>query len=88
MGCSSTSRLSVNNQEIIADYRKFLEVCKKGAKLVVLDDDIIDVSEFINLHPGGTVMIQKYIGIFVNMINKKVWKLVDLYMEDFKCQNQ
>lgn len=35
---------------------------KKGQQLVVLDDLILDVSSFMNFHPGGRFVIKHNVG--------------------------
>lgn len=43
-------------------YSKFLSKVKKGEELVILDDYILDISKFMDYHPGGRFSIQHNIG--------------------------
>jgi len=42
--------------------KDFQERVKNGEKLVVLDDMVLDVSSFINNHPGGNFSLTHNIG--------------------------
>jgi cytochrome b involved in lipid metabolism len=46
----------------IMDSQDFEERVNKGEKLMILDDLVLDVSEFINHHPGGKFFIVHCIG--------------------------
>jgi len=66
MGCGTVSKQEIENTKItlsINNYPQFYEAISKGSKLVVLDDDVIDISSFIEKHPGGKLTLEKCIGI-------------------------
>ena len=41
---------------------EFDEKIKKGAKLVILDGYVLDISSFMNEHPGGRFSLEHNIG--------------------------
>jgi sterol desaturase/sphingolipid hydroxylase (fatty acid hydroxylase superfamily) len=42
---------------------QFKEECKKGKKLTIINNEIIDCTSWIDNHPGGKSMIERIIGI-------------------------
>jgi len=69
MGCSTVTKQPENQNVVpnIHSYKQFYEAIAKGSKLVILDDDVLDIANFINQHPGGKTMLEKYCGIFNSM---------------------
>jgi cytochrome b involved in lipid metabolism len=41
---------------------EFLEQCKQGKQLTIIDKEILDCSSWIEAHPGGRDAIQKLVG--------------------------
>lgn len=46
----------------IKTYDKFFEFIKIGAKLVIYEDQVIDITSFYKKHPGGINNLENYIG--------------------------
>ena len=46
----------------ISSYDEFFAAIGKGAQLVVLDDWVVDVNKFLEIHPAGPEPLQKYVG--------------------------
>lgn len=52
----------IENKKFISFDEFKNRVEKKGEKLVILDDYILDVANFLTLHPGGLFSLSKNIG--------------------------
>ena len=62
MGCNASERKDEPAKGSITTNKQFFEAISKGAKLVVLENSVIDVSKFASMHPGGAEVINKYVG--------------------------
>lgn len=51
-----------NSSKTLVTHHEFLEKIKKGEKLVILDDMVVDISGFLLTHPGGRFALQHNIG--------------------------
>ncbi len=67
MGCSACER-SLERTDILTEkitsYEQLYDAVKKGHKLVVFEDMVIDLNTFLRIHPGGTEMFKTCVGIF------------------------
>ncbi len=63
MGCGSTKRIDSPTRDSIATYAQLYAAIAKGAKLVVLEDSVIDLRSFLSIHPGGPEVFSPCIGI-------------------------
>ena len=60
MGCGHSQRQSFGP---ITSYKQYFEAIANGAQFVILEDDVIDLRTFADLHPGGKEILEKYVGI-------------------------
>ena len=63
MGCGSINKGQSVSRKPINTYEAFFEEIEKGAKLVVLGDEVLDISQLILTHPGGPEPLNKYVGM-------------------------
>ncbi len=46
----------------ITSYTEFFEELEKGRKLVVYEDVVLDVTQFVPTHPGGPDLLLPLVG--------------------------
>ena len=64
MGCGrSATRKDPVGKRNITTYTHLFEEIAKGRKLVVYEDNVLDVDSFIAIHPGGEEVFKSMIGI-------------------------
>ncbi len=61
MGCSACKDKRGEGEEI-KSYEDLEKAVAKGRKLVVYEDIVIDVTNFIAEHPGGAQTLEQYVG--------------------------
>ena len=69
MGCNPSEREKETSKESISTYKQFFEAINKGAKLIVLETAVLDVSKFSSTHPGGADIFDKYLGTIQHITN-------------------
>lgn len=63
MGCGqSRARSSAVIKKHITSYTEFFEELEKGRKLVVYEDVVLDVTQFVPTHPGGPDLLLPLVG--------------------------
>lgn len=64
MGCGTSSARNVKEvkKNYITSYDKFFAAITKGSKLVVVDNKVVDVTEIIPIHGGGSEQIENLVG--------------------------
>jgi hypothetical protein len=62
MGCGTSNRNVKEAQKGITSYDMFYEAISKGAKLVVLDDKVVDINGFLAVHRDGNEALEKVVG--------------------------
>jgi cytochrome b involved in lipid metabolism len=66
MGCSATERQPETAKGSINSYNDFYAAIAHGAALVVVDDWVIDVRRFLEIHPGGPETLQQLVGTYAS----------------------
>ncbi len=61
MGCSGTKDVS-GHGEVVMTYEDIENATADGRKLVVYEDIVIDVTNYIVEHPGGADSLERHIG--------------------------
>jgi hypothetical protein len=62
MGCTEERLEPVKEGPTIKSYAELKQALAAGKKLVVYEDQVIDVTAFIDEHPGGPKAIEPYVG--------------------------
>ena len=52
----------IKPENIYMEREEFENLVKKGRKLVILDDMVLDVAKFLTCHPGGYFVLNHNIG--------------------------
>ena len=78
--------LTLKNHSDAMSRDVFDRAVQNGEKLVILDDLVLDVTEFINVHPGGRFTLTKNFGRDISKFLYGGYKLVNTQQE--KLRNQ
>ncbi len=62
MGCAEKRPEPEKEEPTINSYAEFKKALAAGKKLVVYEDQVLDVTAFIGEHPGGPKTIEPYVG--------------------------
>ncbi len=67
-GCNGSDRTKEIPRGSITTYEEFFAKVASGAKLIVLDDAVIDINSFEAIHPGGKDALEKYVGTLLRFL--------------------